>query len=218
MNKKTKRECSIIAPINEVFVFNDFQFIFSKAENNKSKLHIIDGVTGNITEVADAVSNGDTVHVGVSDLQKVIDIYARPAFVNNKQNMPNPIEVVRYLRPLDEYCNGHSNMYGVTFVFTLDYEKKLIDVGISVCNWDNFSKKEGIKFAKNGKIGVTNIPMPDYIHDCSSTDSLVSWFLTKFPVEFSRGTAKDTVININIETINLIKKMYMCSYREGDIV
>jgi hypothetical protein len=60
--------------------------------------------------------------------------------------------------------------------------------------------------------------MPDYIHDCSSTDSLVSWFLTKFPVEFSRGTAKDTVININIETINLIKKMYMCSYREGDIV
>ncbi len=217
MKQKKTQDFSIFAPINEVFIFNDVKFIFSKAGKNTAKLHIIDNKTGEIREVAHTTidNNDNVVHVGVSCLQKVIDIHTedtREAHTHKE----NPIEVIRYLRPLDELCGYRSNLYGVTFIFTLDYEKKKIDVNLSVCNGDNFSKKDGVDFAREGKISITNIDMPDYIYNCSTKDSLVYWFLNRFPNEFDRKKSPDTIFNIRNNTIKLINQIYMCSGYAND--
>ena len=60
---------------------------------------------------------------------------------------PTTVSVIRYLRKL-EHSHHTSNLGGITFVFTMDYEKRTVDVYFSVCNSkENFNKKDGIKIA-----------------------------------------------------------------------
>lgn len=60
------------------------------------------------------------------------------------------LEVVRYVRPTRiETIN--TNLYGITFVFNIDYTTRLVHVQWSVCNGDNFNKYIGTKEAKKRK-------------------------------------------------------------------
>lgn len=56
------------------------------------------------------------------------------------------LRVVRYARPKqNEIFND--NLYGITFVYDIDYDTRTVDVCWSVCNGDNFEKKVGVEQA-----------------------------------------------------------------------
>lgn len=59
----------------------------------------------------------------------------------------SPVRVIRYVRPrLENYC--FSNLGGVTFVFTLDYNLRTVEVQTAICSSkDNFNKADGLKYA-----------------------------------------------------------------------
>lgn len=169
-------------------------------------------------------TNGNLIYIGKFNAEDGFVKVNRETLVEkiNNVNTPkkkNPIHVVRYIRPQDEYCIS-SNLYGVTLIFTLDYEKRLIDVGISVCNGDNFDRKVGVKLASGGEIGVKNALMPSDIYTGESKDGLVDWFIQRFPEEYiSYRNDKNinTKININTKTINLINTIYsMSKYPDGE--
>lgn len=61
--------------------------------------------------------------------------------------MSDTIEVVRYARP-NPHTEFNDNLYGITFVFTLNYVTRKVNVQWSVCNGDNFDKKVGYSQAK----------------------------------------------------------------------
>lgn len=64
---------------------------------------------------------------------------------------PNIVEVTRYIRPdvhdFEPY-RTHSNLYGITVIYEVDYAARLVKARWSMCRGDNFSKKEGIKRAR----------------------------------------------------------------------
>ena len=60
--------------------------------------------------------------------------------------MNDKIEVVRYARP--HHTHPNSNLFGITFIFNLDYVTRKVKVQWSVCNGDNFNKKVGYSQAK----------------------------------------------------------------------
>lgn len=57
------------------------------------------------------------------------------------------VRVIRYVRPrLENYC--FSNLGGVTFVFTMDYNARTVAVQSAICSSkDNFNKADGLKYA-----------------------------------------------------------------------
>lgn len=56
-----------------------------------------------------------------------------------------PLRVVRFVRP--DARTRNNNLYGITFVFHLDYKTRLVHVQWSVCNGDNFNKQIGVQEA-----------------------------------------------------------------------
>jgi|SRR5690606_15056773 len=70
------------------------------------------------------------------------------------QNTENVVQVVRYIRPygFEEFPYGmHSNLYGITLVYTIDYDSRTVCVSWSICNNDNFDKSVGKNIAKTSK-------------------------------------------------------------------
>jgi len=186
------------------------------------KVHIIQD-NGTIREIGTAPIYNNTVCIDGDILNNLLDKTvggilcknsAVPVVANSrkqKEKKRNPIQVVRYIRPLDEHCGDNSNLYGVTLVFTLDYDNRKIDVGISICNGDNFSRKEGIKRAMSGKLSITDIYMPDEIYHCNGDAGLVEWFVAKLPHQPEAiGPAS---INIGYNSIKLMCEMYAYSER-----
>lgn len=65
----------------------------------------------------------------------------------------NVVEITRYIRVSDERFShdlrspdkffDHDNLYGITMLFTIDYNSMVVKAKHSVCNGDNFSKEEG---------------------------------------------------------------------------
>lgn len=64
-------------------------------------------------------------------------------------NKPNIVRVVRYVRPKSNM--RYSNLFGITFVFTIDYDKGEVLSQWSVCNGDNFDKEKGVDVARGKK-------------------------------------------------------------------
>lgn len=70
--------------------------------------------------------------------------------------MENKVEVVRYIRPTDyliiDFKDWNTylqdNLYGVTLLFTIDYDTGVVETNWSVCNGDNFSRKIGKEIAR----------------------------------------------------------------------
>ena len=62
-----------------------------------------------------------------------------------KTNPHTPLRVVRFVRP--DARTRNNNLYGITFVFHLDYKTRLVHVQWSVCNGDNFNKQIGVQEA-----------------------------------------------------------------------
>ncbi|HSH64835.1 MAG TPA: hypothetical protein VLB84_03340, partial [Bacteroidia bacterium] len=75
----------------------------------------------------------------------------------------NVIEIIRYIRVSDERFShdlkspdkffDHDNLYGITMLFTIDYNSMVVKAKHSVCNGDNFSKEEG----KSRRILLSNL-------------------------------------------------------------
>lgn len=81
--------------------------------------------------------------------------------MNEKQTKPRFVEVIRHLRPslnnswfFDDKFEKNSNLYGVTVAFKMDYEEKVVFASWTVCNGENFSKKEGTERAKESDVIV----------------------------------------------------------------
>jgi hypothetical protein len=109
------------------------------------------------------LSPNDTI-VSQKDIQAKIN-EANFAGVR-KVEKPRFIDFVRYVRPYkttDDYRNPVQidNLQGITFKVQLDYEKKTIRFGYSVCNGDNFNKKLGIQNATS-MFNLDPITMPMY--------------------------------------------------------
>ena len=196
-------------PVNQLFTYGGYNFVNTSIEDsggNFAVTYIVDS-NGALT----AIDTANVINGEINFNKNRLDTYIKWYKESNQQKptkKKNPVEVIRYIRPLDEYCHGQSNMFGVTLVFTLDYNLRRIDVGISVCNGDNFDKKLGIDLAKEKGISVLNAYMPDDIYNCRSTDSLVDWFITRLPQETQ---PRDVVFNISRRTIELIIDIYSCS-------
>lgn len=127
-----------------------------------------------------------------------------------KKQLPSHVRVVRYIRPYGK----HANMYGTTLVFDLDYENRQVNVGISICNNDNFTKKEGVDRATSGKLNITGLHMPDDIYASNGQDGLVEWFIERSPRENTHN--ESAVYNIGWAGIQLILDMYSNSkYVQG---
>lgn len=122
-----------------------------------------------------------------------------------KENKPNPFVVPRFVRPL----HRNDNLYGVTLVFILNYETRIVDVGISICNGDNFVKQIGIDLALDGSNFVSGLHMPDDIYACNSADSLVQWFFERSPSENQNN--ENATYNISWKTIKLMLDIYQSS-------
>ena len=70
------------------------------------------------------------------------------------------ITVCRYIRPVAEFRDGvgYSNLGGTTFVFTMDYGKRTVNVKFSICRSDeNFNKKEGLAWANKQRGETFNL-------------------------------------------------------------
>ena len=197
-------------PVNQLFTYGEHSFVTIPMEagcDDFAIIYIIDSNTGSLTAI-DSVNiiNGE-VNFNQTRLNTYIQSYEESK-QTKRNKKKNPVEVIRYIRPMDENCYGQSNLFGVTLVFTLDYNRRRINVGISVCNGDNFDKKLGIDLAKEKGISVLNAYMPDDIYNCQSRDSLVDWFVTRLPQE---PQPREVVFNINHRTIELITEIYACS-------
>lgn len=211
-------------PTNVHFLVHDgVKFLVNSYGNpHNVKVHIIQE-NGTIRELGSVPITNNMVMIDGDVLNRLLDttvsniLHGTPAVPvastgrKHKEKKRNPIRVVRYIRPLDELCANKSNMYGVTLVFDLDYDARKIDVGISICNGDNFDRKEGIKRAMSGKLSITNIYMPDEIYHCNGDAGLVEWFVAKLPRQPEAiGPAN---INISFHSIKLICEMYANSTR-----
>jgi len=125
--------------------------------------------------------------------------------VNGK---PRFVEVVRYIRP-EPTVYEDSNMYGVTLVFKLDYRDRKVDVGISICNGDNFDKEIGVSLAKMGGITVKNLNMPA---NFDAHEGITHWFINGVPVEASLGMHPDAEFYLSKQDIDLILMNYSLSF------
>ena len=76
-----------------------------------------------------------------------LDIKEKRMTEENKDDVVQytPLRVVRFARP--DARTPNSNLYGITFVFHLDYKTRLVRVQWSVCNGDNFNKHIGVQEA-----------------------------------------------------------------------
>lgn len=151
------------------------------------------------------VSDEDLVNIIANYPKKTVEIVKKRS-VRGKQSLPNPLEVVRFIRPLN--WDNH-NLYGVTLVFNLDYNRRKIDVGISICNGDNFEKSDGINRAKTGKMYIAGLDMPADIWNCASKDGLIAWFMERAVVENEHNPS--VAFNINWKSIELMIDMYAAS-------
>lgn len=72
--------------------------------------------------------------------------------------MQENIECIRYIRPTYPWdmpeLVEHDNLYGITIVYTLDYNTRRVSAKFSVCHEDNFNKDFGKFMARNS--GVTH--------------------------------------------------------------
>lgn len=70
--------------------------------------------------------------------------------------MSNTVEVIRYLRPFlfEHYYGINNNLYGITIIYTINYEEKNVKASWSICNEDNFDKAVGKEIARNSKTYV----------------------------------------------------------------
>jgi len=112
------------------------------------------------------------------------------------------VQFIRYVRPRDEE-GGISNLGGATFVFTLNYKNRTVEIQTALCSpKDNFDKKLGLQTALISTPRVINLDkfqqlanqwggfVPAYIHTLSvlnvvesiSNPELV--FLRKFLAAF----------------------------------
>lgn len=188
-------------------------FFLSDNGNGLASLSIIVGITVHKVEGMKFRTNGE-VAIFNQDIIKEIFLEFFEADKHSpvapttedpragKQMKKNPIQVVRFIRPYHK----HSNLYGVTLVFTLDYEKKTIDVGISVCNGDNFDNAVGVNIAENGDNYILGLTMPDYIYNCTSRIGLVEWFFEHAEEENADNGCVQ--YNVSPNAVSLMCNMY----------
>lgn len=194
------------------------QFFFTRLESrnpfNKVKLNlIVAGVVNPVVNLTFNHDNNNMISITCQYFDEIIKNYfhgQRQVVVQHtppvvKVEKKNPIDVVRYIRPVSLY----DNLYGVTLVFTLDYTNRNIDVGISICWGDNFTKVEGIDRARSGKISITGMTMPDDIHNGTCDMGLVQWFVERSPTE----QHDNAVYNIRQSAISKIISIYTASLR-----
>jgi hypothetical protein len=62
----------------------------------------------------------------------------------------NNLRIVRYARPKQKEIHN-DNLYGITFVYDIDYEDRIVWASWSICNGDNFEKKVGVEQALKRK-------------------------------------------------------------------
>lgn len=202
---------TFLTATNNTLQYSGYNFLItSGSQKNDAKVSIIDSKTGDVVPVASCVLSSGQAIIHSDHLDMLIAGYEKNVaeVKKDKVGRTNPVEVVRYIRPLDMNCGGKSNMYGVTLIFSLDYEARSIDVLLSVCNGDNFDKSIGLRLARQGDIGVFNAPMPYDIYSCTSEDSLVQWFIERFPTE---PKYRQTRVCMNRATSRLINKFYEAS-------
>lgn len=65
-----------------------------------------------------------------------------------KGDIMEKVRVIRHFRFMDKKTSELKSRGGVTFVFEMDYDKRLVDVFFSICSPnDNFCKSDGIRYA-----------------------------------------------------------------------
>lgn len=208
--------------VNNVYTYGSATFYFSADSGNLATMYVI--LNGRVTPVnhrfiqqrGDVIASADSVYKIVGTVAELLLGSEQQTAVETvrpgKEDKKNPVEVIRFLRP---YA-FHENMFGVTFIFTLDYHKRRIDVQLSVCNGDNFSRKEGVNEARKNKNTITGIYMPDDIYHSNGTDGLVTWFVTRVPDE-TRGD-KNVKFNVHYNTIRLVTSMYENSHHNKEFM
>lgn len=90
----------------------------------------------------------------------------------------NIVNVVRYIR------NGSNE--GITFLFRINYETGVVGAKWSICDGDNFSKKEGIKRAKESKME----PLFFLVAEVDEHKGLVPAVLNRMNMLFSKPVAE----------------------------
>jgi len=97
------------------------------------------------------------------------------------------VEFARYLRPTDNNGND-SNLGGVTFLFTVDYTLRLVNVRFAICAAnDNFNKETGLCVARQSVPRLLNLDkFQDYANRASG---FVNAFINVATVEELTGTA-----------------------------
>lgn len=192
-------------------------FFFSVADDHQTARFNIVSDTGfrTVPLVRFHVEN-NFVNVDEEDIERLCKYHSNPPKIEivkktkkigreGKENKPNPLEVIRFIRPLD----SDDNMHGVTLAFLLDYDNRFITVGISVCNGDNFSKEIGVAYATDGSNYISGLYMPDEIYNCTSKIGLVEWFIEYSPEENANNP--NVVYNISWKMIQLMLDIYATS-------
>lgn len=98
------------------------------------------------------------------------------------------VKVVRYIRPRPFEWSKYGlydNLYGITLVFTLNYETQMVFAQWSICNGDNFEKKIGVELAEQSSVWA-NFPISLIEEKGSLTVVLIESLL-----EYVGNTSKD---------------------------
>lgn len=209
--------------VNNVYTYGSASFYFTAESGSLASMSIL--FNGRVIPVEKGfpqsrgvvIASDDTIYSVVRAVieQLFTKVEQAPVSVDlraGKQDKKNPVEVIRFLRPFAY----HENLFGVTFIFTLDYARRRIDVQFSVCNGDNFSRSEGVRRARENKNYITGIYMPDDIYHSNGKDGLIKWFVTRVPEEI-RGD-RNVIINTHINTMRLVADMYVNSSQNEELM
>lgn len=209
--------------VNNVYTYGSASFYFTAESGSLASLSIL--FNGRVIPVEKrfpqsrgaVIASDDTIYSVVRAVieqlfTKVEQAPVSVALRDDEQDKENTVEVIRFLRPFAY----HENLFGVTFIFTLDYEHRCIDVQFSVCNGDNFNRSEGVRRARENKNYISGIYMPDDIYHSNGKDGLIKWFVTRVPDEI-RGD-RNVTIYTHINTMRLVADIYANSSHNEELM
>ena len=130
--------------------------------------------------------------------------------------VPTHLKVIRFLRPdpvlddpINSYCKvdyaHHDNLYGISVVYDIDYNERVVQAKWSICNGDNFNKDLGRRLAEKSQVFV-EFNLDEMIEDeLSLNEMLICVLLEKVDEMFWPECFEDT-LNLFLKVTRKLKK------------
>lgn len=159
-----------------------FKFVDMRNRTSQARLYVMDNM---VNGVVFPVSPMGTINMNLATITYLIDSFL--AHTASHEVKDDVVDVYRFLRiPLirENNVRDYHTSIGATMMFRLNYTKKTVDIGVSICNGDRFDRAKGKVDALNalekGTMCITGLPYSrEEIDHCGG---LVDWFFASYPL------------------------------------